>query len=273
MLQDGRAGAANMRQHQEGQESVILGLYAAANGLRSMEDRQTIVANNLANVSTPGFRAQRAVVNGFNEMLTERTRHPFLFDQAGAPGGGVKLVETYTNTNSGMVQATGDPLTIALQGPGYIAVDTPQGERFSRNGQFTVDADGQLATTEGYKIQNAGGGGIDAMGASVQIGPDGLVVVDGVQTGQLRLVEFQDPHLLTRLGHDMYGASEEAMNQSAPATETQVMHKAIEGANVSLPYELTQMTLGLRAYGANQRVISAINETLGQLIERVGSPV
>ena len=97
--------------------------------------------------------------------------------------------------------------------------------------------------------------------------------MDGAATGQLRLVEFENPHMLTREGAGLYSASQATLNRSAPAAHTAVVHKALEMSNVNVPNEIVNMLLGLRAYGANVKVISTIEETMTRLIEQVGAPI
>lgn len=252
---------------------MILGLYAAANGMMSVEDRQSVIANNIANAMTPGFKRQGGVQKGFYQVFQTSRSSPLRFDVKPAPGGGVKLFETYTDLENGAITTTGDPLSVALSGPGYIGVDTPKGERFTRNGKFAVDTTGQLVTAEGYKVQAASGAGITVSGGNVEIDDRGNVSVNGQNVGQIRLVEFQRPQLLSREGQNLYAASAEALKSSAPASKTQVAPKSVELSNVEMPAEMVNMMIGLRAYAANQKVINAIDDTMGQLIEQVGSPV
>lgn len=255
-----------------GDGAVIVGLYAAANGLRAVADRQDVLANNIANAATPGFRRQRVIDKGFYPVFLDKARRPIWTDGVRAPGGGLQTTETFSDFASGGIRTTGNPLDVALQGPGFLAVETPQGERFTRNGTFTVDTDGQLATPDGFKVLGEGGGGIDVRGGRVQFARDGTVYVDGAPTGRLRLVEFEDAHMLTREGANLFRASDAALRRSAPAAETEVLAESLELSNVQLPYELIQMTMGLRLYEANQRVITAIDETASRVIQDVGTP-
>jgi len=252
---------------------MIQGLYSAASGMVAIERRQATVANNIANASTIGFKRQNAVQEGFYSHFARQLRRPFHFDVVPGPGGGTAVVETFSDLRPGALSHTGNPLNLALRGPGYFAVDTPGGERFTRAGAFAIDADGQLATAEGYKVQNDGGGAIDVRGGPVTVGEDGTVYVDGVLTGRVRVLEFEEPHMLTREGQALYAASDAAMRRSARAANTTVAQEHLEMANVNLSREMVDMTLSLRAYGANQRVINAIDETLSRLIDQVGSPV
>lgn len=252
---------------------MIPGLYAAATGMMTVEDRQSVIANNIANASTAGFRSQTAVQKGFYSMFVKEMSRPFRFNVDVAPGGGVKLDETFTDVSSGPVTTTGDPLNVALHGPGFIVVDTPAGERFTRNGKLTVDVDGQLATADGLKIQSVERGAIDAGRGILEISRDGIVKVNGVRTGQIRLVEFEDPHMLMREGNHFYVASEAALGRSAASADTVVIQKSLEMSNVNLPREMINMILGLRAYAANQKMINAIDETWSRLIDQVGMPI
>ncbi len=252
---------------------MIEGLYAAASGMIAIEGRQSVVANNIANAATPGFRRQNPVQKGFYEVLKNKMRHPFWFNTEEGPGGGLRMVETFTDLNGGAVTTTGDSLNVALSGQGYLVVDTPQGERFTRNGKLAVDSQGVLKTADGLAIQGEGSGNINVGTGKMTIDSEGTVLSDGVTVGKLRLIEFEDPHMLSRVGHNLYSASPEAMRRSAASVDTRVHHNSLEMANVQLPYEMAQLMLGTRAYAANQRVITAIDETASRLIERVGSPV
>ena len=253
------------------------GLYMAASGLVAVEARQTALANNIANVATPGFRRQTPVKLGFYQTFSEVLRHPFHFDVRSAPGGGVKLVETYTDLGAGALVSTGNPLNLAIQGPGYFVVDTPEGERFTRAGDFVVDADGDLATRDGFKVQSIGGAAIAVGAGEFLVAEDGSIQVDGQPAGQLRLVEFTTPERLLREGDNLYSAADDVLQGAteaadAPVRSTRVSARQLEQSNVNVTVEMADMMLGLRAYEANQRVIQTIDSTFGRLIEQVGMP-
>jgi flagellar basal-body rod protein FlgF len=251
---------------------MIEGLYSAATGMLALEGRQAVIANNIANASTPGFRSQNALQKGFYQMLLDRMASPAIGNREPGPGGGLKIVETYTDTRGGPVVTTGNALDVALVGPGFIGIATPAGDRFTRNGHFVLDGEGELSTVDGYKVQSEGGGAI-AVSGRVEILGDGAVYDDGLPVGRIRLIEFEEPHMLSREGDALYAASEEALEKSATAGDTTVEPGALEMSNVQLPYEMAQMMLGLRMYSANQKVINSVDETLGRLINEVGAPV
>ena len=252
---------------------MLPGLYNAATGMIAVEQRQDIIANNLANISTPGYKRMQPVQLGFYEVFSQKMLRPVHFNREAAPAGGVKGVESFTNLAMGPVRVTEDPLSLALRGPGYLAVETDQGERYTRAGQFTIDTEGHLSTPLGYKVASTTGGPINVDGGQIVISPEGVVTVDGVVGGQIRLREFQDPTRLERAGENLYSASDEVLQNSSDAADTYLEQGAIELSNVQLPVEMGSMMLGLRAYEANQKVIQAIDATVGRLIEQVGSPL
>ena len=250
---------------------MLQGLYVAASGIVNIEDRQAVIANNVANASTVGFRRETPIQKGFYPVFSQGLSRSARFDGNKAPGGGVKIVEAFTDTSPGTISSTDDPLNVSLSGPGFLAVQTPQGERFTRAGNMKVDKEGQLASPDGYKILGAGGG-IDVQGSSLTISQDGTVRVDGAERGKLRIVEFTSPRTLAREGQSLFKASPTDLQQSTEAGSTTVAGKSLELSNVSAPNEMINMILGLRAYAANQKVINAMDETMTRVIDQVGSP-
>jgi len=251
---------------------MISGLYTAASGMIAVEQRQDIIANNLANISTPGYKRLQPVQLGFYEVFSDKALHPFYFTREAAPAGGVKGVETFTNLSAGSLRITEDPLSLAVTGPGYVVVNTPKGDRYTRNGQFTIDPEGHLATSEGYKVASLQGDPISVQGEKIAVSQEGTVLVDGVEAGQIQLIEFENPTRLERDGDNYYLASDEVLEQSANAGETTLEQGAVELSNVQSPVEMSNMMLGLRAYEANQRVIQAIDATTSRLIDQIGAP-
>jgi len=249
---------------------MLKGLYAAATGMMAIEQRQSVIANNISNASTVGFRRQEPLQKGFLGVFLDRMARPGVLRGESAPGGGSLFVESFTDTRRGAITTTGDPLTVALEGPGFLVVDTPRGERFTRGGNLAIDTTGQISTPDGYKILGAGGTPVIVGGGKLMISEDGRVYENGQEAGQLRVVEFENEHMLTREGDCLYRASESAMARSSDAANTRVIHEALEMSNVNLPNEMIGMILGLRAYEANQKYINTIDETMGRLIDQIG---
>jgi flagellar basal-body rod protein FlgF len=252
---------------------MIQGLYAAASGMMAVEDRQAVIANNIANALTPGFKRQMAVQVGFYELFAGERAHPQRFDHDDAPGGGLKMSETFSDYSNGIARHTGNALDIALVGPGFITLATPNGNMLTRNGRLSVGKEGQLATGDGDTVLSVDGDSIEVAGGGlIEIDENGQVKVDGELRGQIGILEFENLGMLTRSGNSLYEASASMMNTARPAELTRVLSESLEMSNVQLPTEVAHMMLALRAYAANQRVISSIDETVSRLIDQVGAP-
>ncbi|NUM53754.1 MAG: flagellar hook-basal body protein [Candidatus Hydrogenedentes bacterium] len=249
---------------------MIQGLYAAASGMIATEDRQAVIANNIANAATAGFKRQNAISEGFKEIFLGSLGTAARLNAERGPGGGLALTNVYTDYATGPIGMTGNPMHVALQGPGFIAVETPAGERFTRNGEFSINAEGQLTTSDGFAILGDGGA-IEVNGGSVEFDSSGAVLVDNQSVGKLRIVEFENPNLLERYGQNLFAPVESA-GGPRPGDNTSVVPGGLEGSNVQVPFEMAQMTLGLRVYNANQKVINSVDETMGRLINEVGMP-
>jgi len=250
---------------------MIPGLYSAASGMMSIEARQDVIANNIANAATAGFKRQNPIVIGFDEVFSQKLVSPTLFELEDAPGGGLKPLQTYTDLSQGVTASNGNPKNVALNGPGYFSVSTANGERFTRDGTFKVSAQGQLVTSSGHLVSGEGGGSIDVSGGEMAITETGDVTVNGLIVGRLEIVEFEEPRGLNREGANLYSASDDVLAGSGPAANTSLITGAVELSNVKMPVEMAQMLLGLRAYAANQQVIDTMSQSMSRLIDQVGT--
>lgn len=170
------------------------GIWSAVSGATAQLKALDAAAENVANASTPGYRAERAI---FREVLananTQRTGFALRY---------ATVDQTATDTTPGMIQPTGQPLDVAIQGEGYFVVKTPAGERYTRCGSLKTGVDGTLQTQGGAPVLDVGRKPIhiptDAK--SVSIGADGTISADGASVGELLCVKFDQPSLLMREG-------------------------------------------------------------------------
>ncbi len=221
-----------------------------------------VLANNIANADTPGFRAERPI---FAQEI-ERQRSVL------APPGGREVAyaldrATWRDTSPGQVATTGNPLDVALRGDGYFAVETPRGERFTRAGRFLLDAQRRIADAEGNPVLGTGGAPI-VIGPNdvrIEIQGDGTVRSENGVLGQLRVVRFEDPQRLKPEGARLFAAEDPAL----PVVQPGVVQGAVEGSNVLAVEELTRLTAELREFQFAAQFAEREGERLSTAVERI----
>lgn len=249
---------------------MVTGLYISAGGMINAETRHSVYANNIANSATVAYKSQVPVQLGFYPLFRKSNIGFKITIPKSAPGGGVKIVETYPDWSMGPIRETKNPFDIAIQGPGFLVVQTPRGERYTKAGNLTRDKEGYLCTSQGFRILGDNNQPILIQGVNVNIATDGTISVDGVNVGRIQCVEFSHPERLLREGENLFYASEEVAQDKIPSTKSVIRQGFLEWSNIKLPFEMVKMILGLRSYEANQRVLSSFDESLGRLIDQVG---
>ncbi|MCS7272963.1 MAG: flagellar basal-body rod protein FlgF [Fimbriimonadales bacterium] len=239
--------------------SMLRGLYVAAEGMAARQKAQDAIANNLANLNTTGFKADRPVFTAVYERALYRVQGG-RSAPIGSLSAGAVVRELYTDLRPGAITTTGNPLDLAIDGAGFFAVQTPQGVRYTRNGAFQLNAQGILVNREGYAVLSTEGRPIQVpRNATVQIGENGTVLADGKPLAQLQIVEG-------RLTKDADGYF---VGTAQPLTSPRVVVGALEASNVNLIRELVSMIEVIRAYETHQRVIHAHDETLSRAINEL----
>lgn len=242
---------------------MIRGLYSSASGLLAESTRNDVIASNLAGLSVPGFRRDVATVAAFG---------PTLDYTAGGAGAGLTgpsaMLDSRVSVDlqPGAVRATGNRLDLALEGPGYFAVQTRNGEAYTRGGAFRLDAAGRLTTAAGGPVLGAAGP-IVLRGGQVEVRDNGDVLVDGARVDRLKVVEFAPNAQVAKLGDGLLRLT---AGQVRPAGATQVRQGYLEEANVNAVSELAGMIASLRAFEASQRALQANDQTLEKAIGEVG---
>lgn len=231
-------------------------IYIGLSRQMALRDNMDIIANNIANANTPGYRGQ-------NLLFTQ-----FISDPKGtdAPLSMVYDSGAYRDTVSGPVQVTSNPLDIALTGPGFIGVKGQGGKTaYTRDGGFQISPDGTLVTNAGTPVSSKGGSTISIPKTSTEIHIDakGVVSNQSGQLGQIKIVEFADAQKLTPLGNNMYQTT--AAEQ--PATHTTVAEGQIEGSNVKPILEMTRMIETLRNFQAVQGVLDTEHSRIREAIQ------
>ncbi len=238
---------------------MIEGLRRAQQGILPRIQQQESLANNLANALTPGFKRDRV---SFEAVLAQAANGD---TPPGLPGGPslVSAPRMRPDFSPGPVETTGNPLDMALSGDGFFAVQTPNGERYTRAGNFTRDSGGMLATADGKLV--LGQGGPIKVDGDLAVSGDGSVSVNGEARGKLKLVRFEDPTSLTHEG----GAQWASSKPPVPATSTSVRQGYLESSNVNTVGEMVDMMTAFRSYEANVKSVQIQGDSLTQLLGSV----
>ncbi len=252
---------------------MIKGFYAAASAMIAGMERQNALAHNIANMDTPGFK-QILVTMG--EFIHTPVFHPPAatinaggMTYVGDLGLGVEPSPDQTIYTQGALKYTSQQLDFAIEGPGFFRVETPNGERYTRDGRFIRDAEGQLVTVDGYFVLDANGQHITLPEGDVMVIGDGTIYVDNAEVGQIGLAGFANPE--TDLTPDLPNTFAPVNGAVPDNEELGVINQGyLEMANADPAEMMTQMVMVSRAYEAAQQMVQNQDELLGKTIASLG---
>ncbi len=260
------------------------GIFAAVSGAMAQTSRLDTIANNLANVNTTGFKKDRQV---FSEYLATYERPndviqvprvpasiESFYDMQGGDTAYVNPAGTYTNFEQGALRATGSTLDMAIEGKGFFEVATPQGLRFTRNGGFQIDASGRLVTKDGFPVLREGQGDpaqrvIQTASRNLTISKSGEIFDGGNNVGKIAVSQFAVDEDLQKTGGSMYALKGNAVSGPVPAREARLHQGYLEGSNVNVVEEMTDMITANRVFEAAQQAIKATDQMDDKLINQV----
>lgn len=251
---------------------MLRGMYTSASGMLVEGIKLDAVANNLANAQTHGFKRQTFSVRSFPEMLIHRINDPIgpmRLDPrppVGFLGTGAAIDELALEMTPGALEFTGRDLDVAVDGPGFLGVLTPEGEvAYTRDGRLRLDAERFLVTVSGHRVIGTDGPIQIASDGPITIGDDGVVRVAGEDVGTILLWEFAEPRALERLGENLL-VPMEGTGPAEIAEASTLRSGYLEKANINVVTEMVQLIALQRAYEANQRMLQTQDETVGRLI-------
>jgi flagellar basal-body rod protein FlgF len=226
------------------------GLFLAASGAASLLDGLGTAADNLANLNTPGFRNFQNMIESVNGNGT-----PYQYAASAPPA---------INLAQGPMQATGDPMNVAISGPGFMTVQTPTGTAYTRNGTLHIESDGTL-TAAGYPVLNQAGNTVNlGLGGNVMIAGDGSLSVNGNPSGQIALVDPAGTAIVPAGASLYHTANGEVL---PPATESQMHQGFLEGSAGSEMGTMVSMLSMMRNYDASMKAVHAIDTNQNQAIQ------
>jgi flagellar basal-body rod protein FlgF len=214
-----------------------------------LQRQMDVIANNLANTNTSGFKGERLM---FSEFLTPKATNP------GVTGDGARIsfagvAGTVADTREGTIQSTGNLLDFAIKGSGFFVVDTPSGPRYTRDGHFELDGQGQLINRDGFPVLSQGGGtlSVPAGATSIEVTPTGTLSSDKGAIGALQIVRFDNEGGLKKTGLNLF-ETDQAPQRAEGIT---VLQNAVEASNVQPIIELSKMIEVQRAYQSAQQML------------------
>jgi flagellar basal-body rod protein FlgF len=227
------------------------GYYAACTGLVARTAALETIANNLANVSTAGFRGTH---NVFSSLLASSGENSFSTLNQDTNDFGV-LSATRIDSTQGALQKTGNELDVAIEGPGYFAAQTPSGPIYTRGGSFHILAQGQLVTSNGDPVLGENGP-ITIVGSPLSISADGTISVRGALAGRLKITEFPASTQLESAGGTYYKAPP---GTATSATKSAVRQGVLESSNVNPVTSVVEMISAQRDVETMRRVLTMFN--------------
>jgi flagellar basal-body rod protein FlgF len=239
------------------------GMINAVQACLKEEMRMDVVSNNLANTSVPGHKKSRI---SFQSALRAQSREE---GTASARNGTASpdLVRIEIDHTQGDVRSTGNELDLALHGKGFFKIMTPDGIRYTRKGNFALDAEGYLVTQHGERVLGEGGG-IQVFGNEIEISGLGTVSAGGEEMGRLDLVSFEDPKKLTVVGRAVF-ANPSGEPEGPLPLNSRVKQGYLEQPNVQVAEEMVTMIHCMRAFESYQKVIQILDEVDQRAINEV----
>ena len=240
------------------ENTLLIGLSRQA----TLERKLDVIANNLANLRTAGYKSENPVFEEFlmptasiTDVLGHDQRLSYVIDTG--------LLRDFT---TGQLERTDNDFDVAISGEGWLVIDASEGERYTRNGEFTLNANGELVTNQGFKV--LGDAGPIVFGpteTNIEIAGDGTISSSIGVKGRLRVVAFENQGNLVKEGDSLYSSEAEPQ----PATDFQVTQGMIERSNVRAIVETARMIEVTRAYVSNAKMMEQLSELRRSSIQRL----
>lgn len=256
---------------------MVKGLYTANWGMINEQKRVDILANNMANAATTGYKKEGSTSEAFKDMLAYKihdTSEPGVAKRLGAMNMGVKIGEVYTDYSQGALHETGNTFDMALSGNGFFAVEftNKSGEssvKYTRDGHFTLNVKGELVNKNGDFLLDKNGGHIvlDPM-QEFKVDRFGTIFLGAQAQGQIQVADFEDYNFLEKYGENYLTALDGAAEKPA---EAQVISGYLEDSNVQVVQEMVDLINFTRAYETNQKMIQAVDSTIEKAVTQVGT--
>jgi flagellar basal body rod protein FlgG len=247
---------------------MVNGLYSAGAGMMLTMRKQDVTTNNIANAQTTGFKISRLVTHATVESRRDA-------DQYMRQRENQREDEVHVDWQPGPLIQTGNALDVSLRGDGFLAISSPNGERYLRSAALKVNGDRELVDNSGANVLDSAGNNIKLPGQKTTITADGRVMSDGAEIATLKLVDFPKPYTLREEGNNRWVPYGQNPSDPAPkpipvGENTRIEQGFLEGPNVNTVSEMVRMISQLRNYEADSKVLHAIDGTIDKAVNQVG---
>lgn len=277
---------------------MFRGFYTVTSGMLAQQRRTELLSNNIANANTPGYKADQSTIRSFPEMLLSRITKSGSANlengyegssakQIGTLGSGVYLQETLPNYSQGQITETELPTDVALvdgnlpvnretgkSGAIFYRLQNPNGgEAYTRNGNFTLDAAGNLVNAQGFYVLSDQGEKITLQSEDFQITESGSIMENGRQVARLGVSYSAEPDTLAKRDTGLYYTSDGQLLPSAYSVNNvsfSLKQGYIERSNVDAARTMTDMMTAYRAFEANQKILQAYDRSMDKAVNEIG---
>jgi flagellar basal-body rod protein FlgF len=275
---------------------MLRGLYTATSGMLAQQRRTEMLTNNMANANTPGFKADQSSMRAFPEMLLQRLgteklplreqKHLPYTQFIGSINAGVYMQEAIPKFTQGDLRETGRKTDLAIvdgnlpvneennvKGSLFFTVETPNGIRYTRNGNFTLNPEGFLTTNEGYYVLDENGNRIQLTSEEFEVRQDGTIMENNTFVAAINVVFAENPYELIKQGNGLFSVENNGTLPAArnnPDVSFSLKQGFLERSNVDVAQTMTEMLTAYRAFEANQKVLQAYDKSLDKAVNEIG---
>lgn len=254
---------------------MIRGLYTVASGLITSEAKQNSIMNNMANVNTPGYKAEKLAIKSFDEVMISNkdklVAGKNYKNNIGTLSNGAEINDKVTYFEQGFVKETSSPTDFAIEGNGFFMVRQRGNNEvaYTRDGHFSIDGNGHLVNQSGDVVlgRSSATGNLEPINVGkgdLNCDKLGNIRVDGNLKYQFEVVDFQNYDNLTKIGHNIYSTTETGIRSNGF-----IRQKGLEQSNVNTVVEMSDMMSTMRGFESNIKTLKVLDETLGKAVNDI----
>ena len=244
---------------------MIKGIWNSLGGMVPRIFHHEVAANNLANITTSGYKAERAFIKSFIDAETVAEVNRDKYHRIS------EVNEVKTDFSQGLIEQTNNVLDLAIMGNGFFTISTPQGEMYSRCGNFKMDKYYRLVTSDDMPVLDVRNRPITLYEGDIFFTENGEITINGEIAAKLKIIDFENKSMLKKAANNMFTPVDDSI-VGFPAKDYNIKHGFLERSNVIPVQEMMNMIIYFRNYEADSRILTAQDDTLRRAVNDVGRP-